>query len=153
MARLGIMGRARKAGALARDRSGVTIVEFAILLPFFLTLLFGIIQFAQVLFFQAALQHAVTSAARCSSQFAAAGSLGAANAPPDCSTSDHIIAVAVQQAYGLRIPSTTFTASLNSGGFNCIAARFPYTVGVPFLPRVTLTLTANSCYPVAPASS
>lgn len=131
-----------------RDRSGVTIVEFAILLPFFLVLIFGIIEFGQLMFFQAALQHAVTNAARCYSEFATANALGATNTPPDCSTTANVQTVAQQQAFGLNLPAGTFTATPSASG-NCVAANYPFKLAIPFLSR-TVVLTAQSCYPVPP---
>lgn len=132
------------------DRSGVTIVEFAILLPFFLVLLFGIIEFAQVMFFQAALQHAVTHAARCFSEFSAANSLGSSNTPPDCSTTDRVKTVAQQQAYGLNFPASVFSPTTSTTS-NCVSANYTFNLAIPFISR-QIVLTAQSCYPVAPAS-
>jgi Flp pilus assembly protein TadG len=139
-----------RALGVARDRSGVTVVEFAILLPFFLILIFGIIEFAQVVFFQAALQHAVTGAARCASEFPAANALGATNTPPDCSSPGNIVTVAVQQAYGLNIPASSFTPALNSGGYNCVNALYIFSFNLPLVKAFAIPLTATSCYPVAP---
>lgn len=73
---------------LAPNGSGVTAVEFALLLPFFVILLFGIIEFGQVLFLQAALQHAVTEAARCATISGAPGST------PDCSSASNVASYA-----------------------------------------------------------
>ena len=149
----GIVRRSCSPGLLRRcagERDGVTIVEFAILLPFFLILIFGIIEFAQVVFFQAALQHAVTNAARCYSEFAAANSLGPTNAPPDCGTTANVQTVAVQQAYGLNIPAATFTAAPPAGGFNCVNADYVFSFTIPLMPPFSIPLTAASCYPVAP---
>ena len=135
----------------AIDRRGVTAIEFALLLPIFLTLLFGIIEFAQVLFIQVALQHGVTGAARCASQFSAANSLGASNNPTDCSSVANVQTVAVQQAFGFTFATSVFTPTLNSNGYNCVAASYPFSFNVVFTQYV-MTLTANSCYPVAPSS-
>jgi len=153
MTRQGTLRSARHPGPARRwagSRDGVTIIEFAILLPFFLILIFGIIEFAQVMFFQAALQHAVTNAARCYSEFAAANALGATNTPPDCSTAASVETVAVQQAYGLSIPIATFTAAPPANGFNCVNARYVFSFSLPLMPKFTIPLTAASCYPVAP---
>jgi Flp pilus assembly protein TadG len=156
MARRSILAAMRRDGRgprSARDRSGVTAVEFAMLLPLFMTLLFGIIEFAQVVFFQAALQHAVTAAARCASEFAQSNALGSNNTPPDCSSSGNIQLVAQQGAFGLNIPEGDFTPVLASNGYNCVNASFTFNLGVPFLPRFSLPLTASSCYPAGPAST
>ena len=142
----------------ARDKKGVTAMEFALLLPFFIILLFGIIQFAQALFIQFALQHAVTAAARCASNFSTAGSMG--GTPGDCSTVANTQTVATQQAFGISVGTSTFTACLNTAsctclssgtctGYNCVTAAVPFQVGVVGLNLTTLHLTAASCYPVA----
>ncbi|HUK59483.1 MAG TPA: TadE/TadG family type IV pilus assembly protein [Stellaceae bacterium] len=148
------------AGRLARERRGVTAVEFALLLPFFVILLFGLFQSGQALFIQFALQHAVVGAARCASNFSTANSLGASNTPVDCSTTANTQTEATEQAFGLALASSVFTVCLNQAscpgvgsgsytGYNCVSAAYPFQFGVPFLPLTTLHLTAASCYPVA----
>jgi Flp pilus assembly protein TadG len=139
-------------GRAWRCDDGVTIVEFVLLLPFFTILVFGIIQFAQAVFIQAALQHAVTESARCYSLFSAANSLGSSNTPPDCSTTARVQTVATQQAYGLNIAASVFTPTTPTG-YACVAASYPMSFGVPFLPKYNLTLAADSCYPTAPTAS
>jgi Flp pilus assembly protein TadG len=144
--------------SLARDRRAVTALEFALLLPFFVMLLFTLFEFGSALFIQFALQHAVVGAARCASNFSTVGSMG--GTPADCSTSSNIQTVASQQGFGLALPTGDFTVCLNQSscpsvgtgsftGFNCVSGAYPFTVGVPFLPITTLNLTAASCYPVA----
>ena len=102
------IGRMRRRPRAWAD-DGIAMVEFALLLPFFIVLLFGIIEFAQAVFFQAALQHAVTAAARCYSLFQATNALGSGNSPPDCSSTGNVQTVATQQAYGLKIATSVFT--------------------------------------------
>lgn len=119
---------------------GVTAVEFALLLPFFVILLFGIIEFGQVLFLQAALQHAVTEAARCASISGAAGST------PDCSSAGNIATYATSQAYGIAVATAAFSATKPTG-FNCVNASVPFSVAIPLMPAIQLTMTAKSCYP------
>lgn len=122
------------------DGGGVTAVEFALLLPFFVILLFGIIAFGQVLFFQAALQHAVTEAARCATISPIAG------ATPDCSSAAKIETYAATQAYGVTVAPGRFAAS-TPAGFNCVVASLPYALAIPLVPAVSFTLAAKSCYP------
>jgi Flp pilus assembly protein TadG len=124
---------------LARS-GGVTAVEFALLLPFFVVLLFGIIEFGQVLFLQATLQHAVTEAARCATISGAPGST------PDCSNASNVASYATTQAYGIAVATSVFSTS-NPTGFNCVNASYPFNVAIPLLPAIQLTLTAKSCYP------
>src|SRR5260370_7299171 len=52
---------------LIRDTQGATLVEFAVTLPLFMLVLFGIIQVGLMLWVQAGLQHGVETAARCAS--------------------------------------------------------------------------------------
>ncbi len=132
-----------------QDRSGVTIVEFAILLPFFLTLIFGVVEFSQVVFFQVALQHAVTGAARCYSEFAQQNALGSSNTPPDCSTTANVQTVAQQQAFGLNFAASVFTPTPSTAS-NCVSASYSFQLLIPFVSR-SIVLTAQSCYPVAPS--
>lgn len=54
----------RRAGMFFRNRSGATAVEFAIVAPAFLALLYAILQTALVFFAQQVLQTATTQAAR-----------------------------------------------------------------------------------------
>jgi Flp pilus assembly protein TadG len=141
---------------IARDRDGVTMIEFALLLPFFLILLFGIIQFAQAIFVLVALQHAVSLSARCASLFYQANSLGAQNTPPDCSSTANIQNFAVQQAYGLSVAAGTFTPSTAPSSppaqFSCVAASYNFALGIPLIPNYTIVLKANSCCPINPAN-
>lgn len=141
MARPTVSGRFGRASGLWCCRRGVTAVEFALLLPFFVTLLFGIIQFGQVLFFQAALQHAVIEAARCASIYSSAGS------SPNCSTPANVESYAATQAYGFNVGSSAFAAT-SPTGYHCVTASYPYNFSIPFMTAFHLTLTANSCYPV-----
>jgi Flp pilus assembly protein TadG len=138
---------------------GVALVEFALLLPLFVVLMVGILEFAQVLFMQVALQHAVTFASRCASEFATADSLGSTNTPTDCSSSANIATYASQQAFGVSIPSSTFTVSTPANQysptqiFNCVYASYPEHFTIPFMPAIAITLTANSCYGTATYNS
>ena len=125
---------------LGRRLDGVTAIEFALLLPFFVLLLFGTIEFGQALFLQLALQHAVTEAARCATVSAQAGG------SPDCSTPSNIETFAATEAYGLNLAAGTFSETTPTG-FHCVAANYPYKFTLPLGPVFNLTLTARSCYP------
>ena len=52
---------------LRDDTWGGTLVEFTVTLPFFLSLMFGLIQAGLLLWTQAGLQHGVEVATRCAS--------------------------------------------------------------------------------------
>jgi Flp pilus assembly protein TadG len=121
--------------AVIEDCRGVSALEFAVLLPLFLSLIIGLMQFGQVMWTQSALQHAVEMAARCASINTAA-----------CGSAAQIRDYAVTQAYGLTIPAATFTPSTVACG-NQVLASFPFTLDIPLLPLPALTLSARSCYP------
>lgn len=120
---------------IIRDRRGVSALEFAVLLPLFLSLVIGLMQFGQVMWTQSALQHAVEMAARCASINTAT-----------CGTPAQTQAYAVTQAYGLTVPAATFTASPAACG-NQVLASFPFTLDIPLVALPALTLSARSCYP------
>ncbi len=61
MAESGRRGR----GRLAEDERGATAVEFALVAPLLLALLFGSLETGRYIWFSAALAHAVGGAARC----------------------------------------------------------------------------------------
>lgn len=122
--------------SLWRDRSGANALEFAILLPVFLPLMFGIIEFGQMFWTQTALQHAVDMAARCATINSAT-----------CGTTSQIGTYAASQAYGLNLPSGTFTASTPSCG-NQVSAAYAFTFLATAWFPVTVNLTARSCYPL-----
>jgi Flp pilus assembly protein TadG len=134
-----------------RAIEGVNAIEFAMLLPIFIMLLVGIVEFGQLLFLQAALQHAVTFAARCATQFGQvpqdSNIFGATASPPDCTTQPNVQQMASNQSFGLYVPPSNFTAVLNTNGYNCVYANYPQTFVIPLITTFNITLTANSCYP------
>lgn len=120
---------------IARDARGVGALEFAVLLPVFVALVFGIMQLGQLYWTQSALQHAVEMAARCASVNATT-----------CGTAAQIQVYAATQAYGLALPATTFTATTPACG-NQVAASYAYAFPAAALVLPSITLTAESCYP------
>lgn len=117
------------------DRRGATAVEFAMLLPVFLPLLFGVIQFGQMFWTQTAMQHAVEMAARC-----------ATINSTTCGTASATQTYAAAQAYGLTLPTGTFTASTAACG-NEVVASYSFPFVTTWFPA-TINLTAQSCYPM-----
>jgi Flp pilus assembly protein TadG len=120
---------------LTRAREGVAAVEMAILLPAFLTVLLGVIEFGRLFWTQTALQFAVEAAARCA----------AVNATT-CGSSSATQTYAASQAFGLSIPSTDFTVSQPSCG-NKVSIAYSFGFVVPKLFPWTVTLNAQSCHP------
>lgn len=121
---------------LWRDENGASVLEFGLLLPLFVPLIFGIIQFGQLFWTQAAMQHAVAMAARC-----------ATINTTTCGTTSQTQTYAATQAYGLTFPTGTFTATSATCG-NQVSATFsfPFTVTAWF--PTSINLTARSCYPI-----
>ncbi len=124
----------RLARALGHDRSGTSMIEFAVLLPVFLSLVFGMIDVGRLFWTQTALQHAVEMAARCATINATT-----------CGTTANVQTYATTQAYGLTFPTTTFTVTAPSCG-NQVTASYAFSFSA-FLPVSPVTLAAKSCYP------
>ena len=117
------------------DRSGTSALEFGILLPVFVPLIFGVMEFGQVLWTKTALQHAVDMAARCATINATT-----------CGTTSSTQTYAATQAYGLTFPTGTFVATAAACGNQVTATYdFPFT-GTVWFPA-TISLSARSCYP------
>jgi len=118
------------------DRSGVSALEFGILLPVFLALTFGIIQLGQAFWTQTALQHAVEMAARC-----------ATINSTTCGTTSSTQTYAATQAYGLTFPASTFVATTATCG-NQVSATYSFPVTMAAWFPTTVSLSAQSCYPL-----
>lgn len=127
---------AQLVGRLAADRRGATLIEFAVLLPLFVLLVFGIMQLGQVFWTQAALQHAVEMAARCASVNTVT-----------CGTAAQVQSYAATQAYGLAVPVGAFSVTTPACG-NQVVASYEFTFPVAALISPALSLTARSCYPL-----
>jgi Flp pilus assembly protein TadG len=125
---------------LARARDAATAIEFALLLPFFVVLLYGIIAGGEMLFQQTALQHAVTEAARCAAIAATAGS------STDCGSVAQIQSFAASEAFGVAVAPDVFSVSTPTG-LTCVAASDPYVLTIPFVPEMSLMLAARACDP------
>lgn len=121
---------------LRRDVQGSTLIEFSLLLPVFLVLAVGIMQGGQILWTQAALQHAVDMAARCASVNATS-----------CGTPALVQAYAATQAYGVPLPADTFTASAAPCGSQVVAS-YDFAFQTALFPSATISLSASSCYPL-----
>jgi Flp pilus assembly protein TadG len=125
-----------KPGRIWRDRHGATALEFALLAPVFVLLIFGIIALGMLFWTQVGLQHGVQMAARCAS----VNTVLCPNSDPNA-----ITAYATQQALGLSLPVSTFAYSVPACG-NQVSAS--YTFQFPTILNLNpLTLTARSCFP------
>jgi hypothetical protein len=155
------------------DTRGATLVEFTFTFPFFLLLMFGLVQAGLLLYTQAGLQHGVEVAARCASVNYSANQLGLntscltdpnSGAPtPSTVIADtaytYIKQYAAQNSWGM-VPSSGFTVNpppiltgTGKCGTNSGTPIAGYVVSVSHLyPLInyifSVTLTAQSCFPI-----
>jgi Flp pilus assembly protein TadG len=149
------------------DTRGNALVEFTVTVPFFLLLMFGLVQAGLLLHTQNGLQHGVEVAARCASVNYSAYQLGlsqscfGAAVAPSAVTATTIQQYAAQNSWGLVPSSSTFTVDCpNSVTTGCATSN--YTCGTNPGYRVTvnysynlinyifnpISLTAKSCFPI-----
>jgi Flp pilus assembly protein TadG len=143
---------------LLRDTGGASLVEFAVSVPLFFLLLFGLIQVGLMFWAQLGLQHGVEMAARCASLgdiMISQAKVNPATNPTACYTVNggasanaaSIKSYAAANSFGLAPPASVF--SVNPGnppcpGGNLVTATYPFTAITYLKP---ITLTATSCYP------
>jgi Flp pilus assembly protein TadG len=122
---------------LRRESHGSAAVEFAFLLPVFLLMFLGIIEFGRLLWTQSSLQHAVEAAARY-----------AAINYPTCSSTSQTTSYAAAQVFGQSAPTSDFTLTCPPCGTQ-VTATLSFTPVVPaLLPFLNnIRLSAQSCYP------
>lgn len=114
--------------------AGNAAIEFALTAPALFMFLFGIIAFGRALWLQNALDYAVAAAARCASVN-----------PTTCGTADQIRAYAAAQG-GAGFSGSLFSVS-SPGCGTAVSASYPLSLSIPFVPAVSLTLTAQACDP------
>jgi Flp pilus assembly protein TadG len=132
---------------LLRDTEGASLVEFAVSVPVFFLLFFGLIQVGLMLWAQLGLQHGVEMAARCATLGDNAGNQNLAIAGACSSANPSTVKnFAAANSFGLAPPASVF--SVNPGtppcNGNLVTATYPFTA-ITYLYRITLT--ASSCYP------
>jgi Flp pilus assembly protein TadG len=151
----------RKLRQLLRDAEGASLVEFAVTMPLFFLLLFGLVQVGLMFWAQLGLQHGVEMAARCASlgDNAQTQNLGI-TATCSSATPSTVQNYAAANSYGLAPPATVFGVGTCTGGWcsqaqanclsvppaggNLVTATYPFTA-ITYL--YSITLTASSCYP------
>jgi Flp pilus assembly protein TadG len=119
---------------LARARQGTTAIEFAMVAPVLFLIIFGGVEFGQLLWTQSALHYAVQQAARCASV-----------TPSTCGTANQIATYAASETAGLNISSSAFTVTTPSCGHQ-VSASYPYQFIVSGILPFTPTLTAQACF-------
>lgn len=117
-----------------RDDQGTSALEFALTAPVFFLFLFGIIEFGLLFWTQIGLQHGTEMAARCATVNSTL-----------CPSSNAITSYAAQEAFGLSLPTQTFTYSTPACGNQVSASyvfQFPEVLNLS-----PVTLTARACFP------
>ena len=125
----------RRMASLLSDRRGATAVEFSLILPALLLLLFGIVEFGRLLWTQSALHFAVEEAARCATVDAA-----------NCGSASAVQSFAVARAAGLGLQNSVFSLTSPACG-NQVSASYPFPFVLATLFPYSITLTAQSCFP------
>ncbi|MGH7054362.1 MAG: TadE/TadG family type IV pilus assembly protein [Stellaceae bacterium] len=138
-------------GTLRRAEGGNVAIEFALVFPMFLALVFGTIEYGRLLWTREALQETATVGARCMAMSYSACASGGSYSAAD--TTIYIQGVA--SLWGLTIPSGNITLNTNATcggttGFSAVSITTTFTSAVPkivLLPAGGTALNATACYP------
>jgi len=151
--------RARTAASFAMNCGGSAVIEFALLAPVFLMLLFGSIEFGRLLWTQQALQQVAIAGARCmavaqgaiqSSTCASGGSYSAASTKSYIETTASGWGISVQDA-DVTLDNTATCGGVT--GFSQVTITNNFNTPVPqivLLAAGGTSLTATACYPNNP---
>jgi hypothetical protein len=134
----------RRHRSLRADEGGSIAVEFALVLPALLLLVFGVIEFGRLLWVDNTLRHAVQEGARCAAMNCCESS-GACSSPQG---------LAAQRATGLGLTAADFVLETQDCGKRLVAGAtgdgvsYEFMLGdlIGFL-GVDLTLRAQACFP------
>jgi Flp pilus assembly protein TadG len=121
---------------LWKERRGNAALEFAFLMPVFLVLFLGIMEFGRLLWTQTTLQHAVEAAAR----------YGAIN-DPTCNSTGLTHSYAAGEVFGQSVAASSFTLSCTACAGTQVKGQVNFTFVVPAFFPYNITLNAQSCYP------
>ena len=124
-----------------RSEGGANAVETAIVLPVFILLILAVVEAGFLFWTQSSLQFAVEAAARCATVNTTL-----------CGSTSAVKSYAAAQVFGMTIPSSSFTVSQPSCGYQ-VSISYPFTFFVPALYSGTISLDAKSCHPITPPSS
>ena len=136
-----------------RNRSRAqALVEFALVVPWFFLLLFGIIEAGRFIFYYETLSNATREGARYAI-VNGANTLGCPSGPPapgssGCDTSGDNVSARVRQS-GIGLPNAitvtpTWTPDNGRGSTVNVAAQMTYHVLVPLVPLPDITVKAES---------
>lgn len=118
---------------------GAAAVEFAIVAPVLLLFVLGLMEFARVIWTQAALDYAVQAAARCAA-------VDALTCP--LSNPAQVLTYAAGRAPGLSFadPAASFAVSAQACGVQ-VTASLPFDFLLSTLLPYSQTLSATACFP------
>jgi Flp pilus assembly protein TadG len=116
-----------------RDEDGAALVEYALVLPALLALVFGLMQLGGMAWTQEALNYAVQEAARC-----------AVVRPDICGDPGSVQQYAASQALGISAPANAFTVAQDDCGMD-VRAALPYDFIVSPFNSSPVQLTAEAC--------
>jgi Flp pilus assembly protein TadG len=120
---------------LRRDERGASAVEFALTAPIFFAILLAVCEFGMMTWTQLGLQHGAEMAARC-----------ATFNTSTCSSTSAIQNYALQNAFGLNVPASTFTVAAPACG-NQVSATYSFQLLMGYFGLSAVTLNAQSCFP------
>lgn len=126
----------RRIARLRTAEDGSSAVEFALVAPILVSLIFGVFEFGRAIWTQGMLDYAVEQASRCASVNATT-----------CGSSSATATYASQQTSPLNLPASVFTASTGSCG-NLVSASYAFKFVATGLFPYNITLTSQSCYPI-----
>ena len=121
---------------LQLGRRGAAAIEYVIIMPVFLTIVFGTIEMGRLMWYQISLQRATAVAARC----AGVGTSG-------CVTSAQIQSKAASSAPGLALAASVFTVNTDASCGVQVTGNLQFQFILSYLRLPTLTLTSTVCHP------
>ena len=119
---------------IGTNNSGNAIVEFAIVLPVFLFLIFGVFNIALMLFASASMQNATQAGARCASINSAT-----------CGSAAATVAYAQTKFVASSTARPAFTVTTAACG-HLVSANMNYVFDIG-VTHYSVPLTSTSCYP------
>ena len=119
--------------AFMHNDGGASAIEFALVLPILLALVFGTIEFGRFMWVRTSLQGAVEVTARCSA-------LNNAN----CETAALARDFAARSSAGVNVSPSAFTVSTAPCGA-IVSASYPFNSLVPFVP-INPTISVSACH-------
>lgn len=123
--------------------SGSMALEYGLLLPAFLLLMFGTMDVGRLIWTYTTLHRAVEASARC-----------AAVNPVACGTPGEVAARAASEAWGLTVTPAAFTLQTLSCGAQ-VTVTYDFSLLIPWIGgnrpdglSNTITLSVSACYPL-----